>query len=119
MSRWTYFSDDEGKDIEPELMDMVDVARGKAGIPFIKTCGCRTADHNAAVGGVSDSAHLPDENGLSKAMDIACDNSSDRWKMVFALQAAGLRRIVIEQRHIHTDVDKTKPQDVLALLEKP
>ena len=119
VNRWKFFTDDESKDIEPELMSKLDTARAVAQIPFIITCGLRTPEQNQAAGGVSDSAHLADANGLSQAVDIFCDNSSDRWKMVFALKEAGLKRIVIEQKHIHVDISLTLPQNVLAVLDKP
>jgi uncharacterized protein YcbK (DUF882 family) len=119
MTKWKFFTDEEGKNIEPELMSKMDTARTIAGIPFVITCGLRTPDENQAAGGVSDSAHLPDANGLSQAVDISCIDSSDRWKMVFSLKDAGIRRIVIEQLHIHVDISQTLPQDVLAVIDKP
>jgi uncharacterized protein YcbK (DUF882 family) len=117
--KYTHFTDLEAAGIEPDLMAMLDVAREKAGVPFTITCGLRSPEHNAEVGGVSDSAHLPDANGLSQAVDLACVDSSDRWKMVFALKDAGLKRIVIEGKHVHCDVSEYLPQYVLAVLDKP
>ena len=119
MSRWKFFTDQEGEGIEPELMAMLDMARSYAKIPFIITCGLRDKVENENAGGVPDSAHLPDAHGLSQAVDISCVDSSDRWKMVFALKDAGFKRIVIEQKHLHVDISQTLPQEVLAVLDKP
>ncbi len=119
MKKWTYFTDDESKEIEPELMAKLDMARSYAKIPFVITCGLRTPEQNLAAGGVTDSAHLPNAHGLSEAVDIFCSDSVDRWKMVFAFKDAGFKRIVIEQKHIHVDISQTLPQEVLAVLDKP
>lgn len=116
--KYTWFTEEEAKGIEPDLMAMLDVARARAGVPFVITCGLRTPEHNAEVGGEHDSAHLPNHHGLSYAVDIACDNSEDRFAMVFALEDAGLRRIVLEPQCIHVDIDESKPQDVLAFWER-
>lgn len=116
--KYRWFSDAEAQGIEPELMAMLDVARERAGVPFVITCGLRTPEKNAEVGGVHDSAHLADASGFSRAVDLACDNSIDRWKIVFALKEAGLKRIVIEPRCVHTDLDESKPQFCLALWER-
>jgi hypothetical protein len=116
--KYRHFSDAEALGIEPDLMAMLDVARERAGVPFRITCGLRTREKNEAVGGVPESAHLAGRQGLSRAVDLACENSLVRWKMVFALKEAGIRRIVIEPRCLHVDIDETKPQDVLAIWEK-
>lgn len=116
--KYRHFSDAEAAGIEPDLMAMLDVARERAGVPFWITCGLRTLEENSAVGGVPNSAHLADGHGLSRAVDLACENSLVRWKMVFALKEAGIRRIVIEPRCLHVDIDETKPRDVLAIWEK-
>jgi hypothetical protein len=117
--KFVYFSEEEAKGIEPDLMAMLDLARGKAGIPFTITCGLRDAQKNAEVGGVPDSAHLPDANCLSQAVDILCIDSIQRWKMVFSLKEAGFTRIIIEMAHIHVDIDGEKPQYVLGVMDKP
>lgn len=117
--KFTFFTEAEAKGIEPDLMAMLDMARKIAGKPFIIDSGLRLAEHNAQVGGLADSSHLPDQNGLSQAVDLACDNSLDRWDMVFALKEAGFKRIVIEQKHVHVDIDAKKVQRILGLIEKP
>ncbi len=89
--------------IDDRLMKKLDLARGIARIPFIITSGYRCPIHNKAVGGVENSAHL---SGL--AADIACNNMSDRLKIISALLFCGFRRVNIKKDFIHVDIDRTK-----------
>lgn len=106
--KYRYFSDDEVAGLDQELIMMLDMARGKAGVPFAITCGFRTPEENAAlVGSVQDSAHL-----TGHAVDIACSDSITRFAMVSGLIAAGFTRIGIYSAHIHADNDASKPAHV-------
>jgi len=105
-----HFSKNEIKGLNDQLVLMLDLAREKAGIPFIITSGLRTQDQNIAVNGVKDSAHL---KGL--AVDLKCINSKDRFKMIFALLDVGFTRIEIAPLHIHIDIDNTKPCQTIFL----
>ena len=85
----------------PKFLKKLDKARAIAGIPFFITSGYRSPQHNLDVGGVQDSAHtlIP-----CKAVDIACDNSINRQKIIRALSEVGLtRRLGIAKSFIHTD----------------
>ena len=86
----------------------LDLARGNAGIPFTITSGYRTKEHNAKVGGVSDSSHT-----LGLAADISCNNSKDRLLIVSSLLRAGFNRIGIANTFIHVDLDYNKVQNVI------
>ncbi|MBF0516964.1 MAG: peptidase M15, partial [Nitrospirae bacterium] len=74
------------------------------------TSGCRCVSHNKAVGGKSDSAHL---KGL--AVDIAIDNSHERYLVTKAAITAGIERLGIGTSLIHLDIDKDKQQEVVWL----
>lgn len=131
MSNWHYFTEKDDPliiGLQPELVSMLDVARGKSGIPFVISCGLRTPEKNASLkGAVSDSAHLPDENGLSRAVDLVCEDAHQLWSILFGLYMAGFRRIGIYYtvcqdnpnklipRHIHVDIatDMNHPLEVL------
>lgn len=108
MNKPTFFTLEEVKGLDQELVAKLDWARGRAGVPFTITCGVRTEEENNAVGGVPDSAHL---KGL--AVDIRCQDSAARFKMVNAMLLAGFKRIEIGTLHVHVDVDGTKPQEVM------
>ena len=114
--------------IGDDLMQMLDIARGRAGIGFTITCGLRTPAKNASLAGaVCDSAHLPDADGVCHAVDLECQDDHSLFCMLFGLMMAGFRRIGVYvildsdktkfiPRHIHVDDDITKPLDVCWLL---
>jgi len=90
-------------DINPELVVMLNQARGLACQPFKINSGCRCAQHNAAVGGVSFSSHL---QGL--AVDIAVSGDRHRGSVLNGLIKAGFRRIGLAKNFIHVDIDPVK-----------
>lgn len=98
-----------GKYMDATFLEMLDDARGWAGIPFKITSGYRTPSHNAYVGGVQaglkskGSSHL-----FGYAADIACNNSADREIILNAVIEAGFRRIGIAKTFIHVDNDPDK-----------
>lgn len=47
--------------LKQALIDMLEKIRVKIGVPITVECGYRCPDHNKAVGGVSNSAHLSGE----------------------------------------------------------
>jgi hypothetical protein len=95
--------------ISDKLIDMLDTAREIAGIPFVITSGYRCKNHNAlTLGSSPDSSHI---KGL--AADIKVRDSGERWIIVFALYAAGFKRIEDAAIWVHGDIDSDKPQNVL------
>lgn len=119
-----YFKDSEIVGLDKELVAMLDLARDKAGVPFVITSGLRTADQNSALhGAVSDSAHL-----TGFAVDMSTNGDDHQLnRMLYGLSVAGFDRIglyfslegtKLVPRHIHVDIDKSKPPEVTwALLE--
>ena len=108
MAKW--FQKDEISGLAPELVSMLDFAREMAGIPFFITSGLRTPEQNRKCGGAIDSAHL---KGL--AVDLKCDNSRERHKIIAGLIKAQFKRIGIAKDHIHADIDESKDIFVLWL----
>ncbi len=96
--------------LDPILVSMLDKARTIANIPFVITSGLRTPEHNKAVGGKENSAHL-----IGLGADIQCNNSYNRFKIVKALILIGFKRIEIAKGHIHVDIDDSKEQEVIFL----
>lgn len=82
----------------------IDAARHIAGIPFVITSGYRCAEHNKAVGGTNDSAHV-----YGYAADIYIPDSYHRYKAIYGLINAGFTRIGIGKDFIHADNDPNKP----------
>lgn len=107
-SKYKYFKDSEVIGLKPELVSLLDKARGIAGVPFKITSGLRTESQNKKAGGVEDSSHL---TGL--AVDISTPTSDVRWKILNALLDVGFTRIGIGETFIHADIDKSKVQNVV------
>lgn len=105
---YKFFSEEESKGLDAELMSKLDTARAVAGIPFKITSGLRSCDANTAAMGVEGSSHIS-----GKAVDLAVEAGSDRFLVVKGLLAAGFVRIGCYDKHVHCDVDISKPQDVL------
>jgi len=101
-----YFTIDEfrcpccGKvEIVPLLIELLDAARLRAGIPFYITSGYRCPKHNQAAGGHPRSMHL-----LGAAADIRVASSVERYRILEALLRVGFRRIGIYPYWIHADI---------------
>jgi zinc D-Ala-D-Ala carboxypeptidase len=98
-----------GKLMDAAFLQMLDDARGIAGIPFRITSGYRTPSHNAYVGGVQPSLKSKGSSHLfGYAADIACNSSADREVILNSLIRAGFRRIGIANGFIHVDNDPDK-----------
>lgn len=98
--------------IDERLIWMLDLARDRAGLPFVITSGYRCIEHNTEVGGVVNSAHL---KGL--AADIHVENPRARWIILKSLLSIGFCRIGIGRNFIHVDIDDTKEMGVVWLYE--
>ena len=96
-----------GINMDATFLQMLDDARGIAGIPFTITSGYRTKEHNQKVGGVSNSSHL-----VGKAADIKVGNGSERYIILNALIKAGYKRLGVAQSFLHCDNDETKPNSI-------
>ena len=98
-----YFDDSEIVGLDSRLVEMLDAARGFAGVPFIITEGLASGGSH-----VENTAH---QRGL--AVDLHCPSSGRRMKIVAGLLKAGFVRIGCYDRHVHADIDLTLPQNVL------
>lgn len=94
--------------IKDELLLRLSAAREEAGVSFIISSGVRCIEHNKAVKGSPRSSHV---NGW--AVDIKCDNSNNRHKMMKALMNHGFNRIGIAKTFIHVDCDPHKVKNVI------
>lgn len=95
----------DGGKMNINFLHKLDNARANANTPFKITSGYRSEAHNLKVGGRVGSSHL---KGV--AVDIACNNSVERSKILKGLFEAGLgRRVGIATNFIHVDADYDKP----------
>lgn len=115
--QYKYFRPEEVVNMDEGFVTKLDNARGLAGIPFVITAkgGYRDEQTNEDVGGVKDSAHT---KGL--AADLRCRDSRERAIIVRSLFAVGINRVVVytKSKHVHCDVDMSKPTPVLTILDK-
>ena len=112
-----YFQAAEFKRCSPsctiEQMDagflcLLDRVREAAGIPLVLNCAYRSVAHEKAQGRSGNSAHT-----RGKAVDIRCNASATRYKIVAAALSCGIRRIGIGRTFVHLDNDDTLPQGVM------
>lgn len=102
---YKYFKENEVRGLKPEFVQLLDKARGIAGVPFRITSGYRSPSHNEAVGGVEGSSHT---TGL--AVDLAVADGVTGGKILLALVQVGFKRFGFYQDgHIHVDLDNSKP----------
>jgi uncharacterized protein YcbK (DUF882 family) len=94
--------------MDKNLLLMLDEARDKFDKPIHINSGFRTPSHNEVVGGVETSSHL---KGL--AVDISCNNNSDRFDLINCLLDVGFSRIGVAKTFIHADIDFDKTQGVI------
>lgn len=82
-----------------ELIEKLDRARAIAGVPFKISSSFREGD--------------PKAHGKGEAVDIVCDNSTYRFRIIKALILVGFTRIGVYDKHVHADVSRTLPQGVM------
>ena len=92
--------------INLELVDKIQKVRDEYG-PIRISSGCSCKAWNEKEGGKPDSAHL---KGL--ALDVVCNNSSDRYRLLTKL-TWDFRRIGVHKSFIHVDIDSDKPEEVI------
>lgn len=105
-----YFSNDElrcrccGKlKSDPDFRFKLNLARDRAGIPFIIESGYRCPKHNAEEGSTSTN------HTTGKGVDIRCLAGPDRYKIVSALLSVGFTGIGIHKTFIHADTNHKTP----------
>ena len=88
-----------------DLVLMLEHIRSALGRPVTITSGIRCEDHNAAVGGKENSAHL---RGM--AADFAVSGGLDRRLAVDAAVGLGMAGIGVAKTFVHVDLDWVLPR---------
>jgi len=96
--------------LDNALMMQLDNARDMAGVPFVITSGLRTPEESITCGGYATDPHT---KGLGA--DIASENDQTNLRIIYGALVAGFCRIFIGKGHIHLDIDKDEPQNVLGV----
>ena len=101
MSKWAFFTEEEVKGLDPELVSKLDTARKVAGVPFrlTSTTGGQHAPNSAHYKG------LAVDIGLGH-LDEGFPRNTVRWAIMKGLFAAGFERIEDCPKHIHVDIGK-------------
>lgn len=94
--------------MDPAFLALLDEVREAAGIPLVLNCAYRSVAHEKKMGRSGNSAHT-----RGKAVDIRCNTSANRYKIVAAALGCGIRRIGIGKTFVHIDNDDTLPQGVI------
>ena len=95
-----------GSKMDPDFLELLDMARELSGVPYKINSGYRTKKHNQDINGSQTSSHL---KGL--AVDIACKNSRNRYDIIYGLLGY-FTRIGIAETFIHVDNDYSKPDAI-------
>lgn len=92
----------------PAFLERLDRIREAAGIPLVLNCAYRSREWDLAKGRSGNSAHT---RGL--AVDIRCNTSANRWRIIRAAIQCGITRIGVGRSFVHLDTDTTLPQGVI------
>lgn len=85
-------------DMDEDFMQLLDVSREIAGIPFVINSAYRSVEYEKKKGRSGNSRHT---KGI--AVDIRCRTNGERYLIVASLLIAGFRRIGIGSNFIHVD----------------
>lgn len=103
--KWKWFKDIEVERLDERLVQKLEAARIILGKPIVITSGWRDPKKNKSAGGVNNSAH---ERGL--AVDVRTRTKEYQNKLVKAFRQVGFIRIGVYDKHVHADIDASKPQ---------
>jgi len=95
------------QNMDQKFMNTLDALRAQAGIPLVLNCAFRSAAYDKAKGRSGNSAHT-----RGKAVDIRCNSSATRLKIVQAALAIGIRRIGVAGTFVHVDTDSSLPNGI-------
>ena len=102
-----------GKNMNSEILEMLDLAREKFDKPIKITSGYRTQAYNEDLKARGYKASKNSSHLKGLAVDIHCNNSKDRFELVDILLDVGFNRIGIANTFIHVDIDKDKPSHLI------
>ena len=94
--------------MQQHTINKLDAARELAGIPFVLNSAYRSPAWDRARGRSGRGAHT-----TGCAVDIRCNTSANRMKIVRACLAAGFTRIGIGKTYVHVDDDPAQAQNVM------
>ena len=96
------------EDMNFKFIKRIDEAREVANLPFNINSGYRCESYNKEILGSKKSSHM-----ANLAVDISCNDSRSRFKIIDALMEVNLTRIGVADTFIHVDADNNKLQDLV------
>lgn len=103
--------------MDPRLLQYLDIIRENIGKPMLLNSACRCAKHNKAVGGVGSSEHVPEntDTGLCTGVDVYCPDSSFTYALLKEAYRLGIPRIGINfaKNFVHLGLSTKHPCEVL------
>lgn len=94
--------------MDPAFLTLLDRVREAAGIPLVLNSAYRSPAYEKKKGRTGTSSHCE-----GKAVDIRCNASTNRYKILKAAMECGIRRIGVGKTYIHLDSSETHAQDVI------
>ena len=94
--------------MDPAFLALLDRVREAAGIPLVLNSAYRSPAYEKKKGRTGTSSHCE-----GKAVDIRCNASTNRYKILKAAMECGIRRIGVGKTYIHLDSSETHAQDVI------
>lgn len=94
--------------MDPAFLALLDRVREAAGIPLVLNSAYRSPAYEKKKGRTGTSSHCE-----GKAVDIRCNASTNRYKIIKAALECGIRRIGVGKNYIHLDNSETHAQDVI------
>jgi uncharacterized protein YcbK (DUF882 family) len=102
--------------VSPVLVEKLQNIRDITNKSMTITSGLRCEAFNTKIKGSPSSSHVPNDEGIGLAVDIACTTSESRFEIV-DVAIKFFRRIGIAGEHtgnfLHLDIDPYKTQDVI------
>lgn len=94
--------------MDAAFLALLDEVREAAGIPLVLNSAYRSVAYEKAHGRSGNSAHT-----RGRAVDIRCNTSANRYKIIRAALACGINRVGVGPTFVHLDNDDTLPQCVI------
>lgn len=98
------------QDMDQEFINKLDRLRETIGIPLVLNCAYRSKEHDLSKGRSGTGDH-PKRKGV----DIRCNTSQNRYRILHAAFKLGFKRIGVAKSFIHVGDGDNLPKDVVWL----
>lgn len=96
------------QDMSQTFIDKLDMLRSIAGIPLVLNCAYRSVEWERLKG-----RNMSGDHPQGKGVDIRCNTSQNRYKILKAAFQVGFRRIGVANGFIHVGDGDHLPNDVI------